>query len=278
MIPPRRRERFNPSWGPAGTVGDRRTTRRLRRFNPSWGPAGTTQGRSYAGLGRSCFNPSWGPAGTAGGTVRGYCNDELQPLVGSCWNPPFSVCAVNVEALQPLVGSCWNRLAGAVPHADVGASTPRGVLLEHGAAGSEAHDPLDIVAAAASTPRGVLLEPAPLRDGHRARSGFNPSWGPAGTHSWTTRSLDVSTLQPLVGSCWNAVAGCPPCRCPPSFNPSWGPAGTLASVAASGVSNRLQPLVGSCWNLVEDHRPVLRPLASTPRGVLLEPSISARMT
>ena len=171
------RRGFNPSWGPAGTPSSDWYPRHRGGASTPRGVLLEPQRCDTLARSSDRFNPSWGPAGTRSRHPCRRRSSTLQPLVGSCWNPPFSPCATNVVVLQPLVGSCWNP-------AD----------REHCAP-----------SALASTPRGVLLEPAVLLASERFICRFNPSWGPAGTELPCQCHDDGCPLQPLVGSCWNPV-------------------------------------------------------------------------
>ena len=196
---------------------------------------------------RVSFNPSWGPAGTV---FLEFGTEDMPPL-------------------QPLVGSCWN---------------------------SERRDD-PVGQRLASTPRGVLLEPSTPSTG-RARTGrFNPSWGPAGTGQPDVRAAvrrtEASTprgvllepsplrssihesgvLQPLVGSCWNAVR---PVRRRSGGDAST-PRGVLLELAIScrGLGNtHVSTPRGVLLELCRPLRLCTSHSASTPRGVLLEQTAS----
>ena len=166
------------------------------------------------------------------------------------------------------------------------ASTPRGVLLERACRpGCDGRD-------AGFNPS---WGPAGTASTTRRSSRANPLQPLVGS-CWNTISSRAGSivirLQPLVGSCWNRVTreswvplgGASTPRGVllerhrqeasgsrlDSFNPSWGPAGTACSPRSCSPQVSFNP----SWGPAGTRPPEAfgsRALASTPRGVLLEP-------
>ena len=203
LEPPPRRERttdgdrFNPSWGPAGTVGYDSQPNLTGWLQPlvgsCWNRAGVvdphrqTAASTPRGVllepppplpplrGSRCFNPSWGPAGTSTSRARSCRRTRFNPS----WGPAGTAFRPHRSTARVGFNPSWGP-AGTV-----------GRVVE--AAGRSVLQPLV----------GSCWNPSSSITAASTSRSFNPSWGPAGTVRLTPLSEVLSELQPLVGSCWN---------------------------------------------------------------------------